>query len=117
MPVYLEEAAQLDAVVTAAEAVGAEHGIPAGHEGPDLVGKRADVVGGGDERPATAGERALHPGRARLLGRVEAVPALRFEPLAAKLGEARHAPDVARDPEVGLEPVPARKHLAQARAG
>ena len=52
---------QLDAVVAAAEAVGAEHGIAAGDEGPDLVGERPHVVGRGDERPGPAGERRSRP--------------------------------------------------------
>ena len=34
--------------VAAAEAVGAEHDVVRRHEGADLVGMSADVVGGGD---------------------------------------------------------------------
>ena len=48
--VDFEEAAQVGAGVGAAEAVGAQDRVMARHEGADLVGEGAHVIGGGDGR-------------------------------------------------------------------
>ena len=110
----LEEAAQLHPVVAAPEAVGAERREAAATgERADLVGEGAHVVGRGDERAGVAVQALLDP-RAAWLGRgMQPVPALDLQPLAAQLGEARHAPDVALDAEVLTQQLGTREHLAQ----
>src|SRR5215217_4308899 len=111
--VHLEERTQRPPVVGAPEAVGAEHRVAAGHERPDLVGVGLVVVGGRDHRPGLAFQAGLDIGPARRLGRVEAVPALGAEPVAAQLGEAGGAPDVGGDPPVLGQQVGPGDHLAQ----
>src|SRR4051812_37436486 len=112
VPVDLEERAQRLAVVAAAVAVGPEHPVGRVDPGPDLVGERAHVVGGGDHRAVVALQRRLDPRLLRLLTGMQQVPALELHALAAQLGEARHAPDVGADAEVVLEQLRAGEHLA-----
>src|SRR5215213_7952886 len=111
--VNLEERAQRPPVVGAPEAVGAEHRVAAGDERADLVGVGLDVVGCRDHRPGLAFQAGLDIGLARRLGRVEAVPALGAQPVAAQLGEAGGAPDVGRDPPVLFQQVGPGDHLTQ----
>src|SRR5205823_5078302 len=75
--VDLEVLAQLAAEVAAAEAVGAQHAVAAslGDEGADLVGVAFHVVGGRDHRPGMRLQLLRDEGHARLLGRVQQVPA------------------------------------------
>src|SRR5215211_7092417 len=111
--VNLEERAQRPPVVGAPVAVGAEHRVAAGDERADLVGVGLDVVGGRDHRPALAFQAGLDIALARRLGRVEAVPALGAQPVAAQLGEAGGAPDVGRDPPVLFQQLGPGDHLTQ----
>ena len=113
MAVDLEEVAQLPAVVGAAEAVGAQHPVARRHKGADLVGEHPDVVGGGDHRPLPAAEALLDPALARRLGRVQQVPALGVDRVAAELGEAGHAPDVRGHAPIVAQQVGGGDHLAQ----
>src|SRR5215210_3055744 len=116
--VDLEEAPQLHAVLAAAEAVGAEHLVAApAHERADLLGERADVVGRGHRRALAAGQGLRDEGRPRLLGRVQAAPALGRHAVAVQLGERGDAPYVGRDAEVVAQEVGAGQHLAQDRPG
>ena len=117
VPIDLEEAAELRAVIAAAETVSAEHGVAARNEWPDLVGERAHVVGGGDERALAFFQARVDVRRALRLGRVQPVPAFCLEPFAPELGEARHAPDVRDDTEVRMQQVGGGNHLAENGAG
>ena len=72
----LEEAAQALAIVTAAEAVGAEHAIAARHVGANLIGEGADIVSRRDHRPRAIGEAGLDVTAPLRLGRMQHVPAL-----------------------------------------
>src|SRR5215216_2233473 len=113
VPVDLEEPAQLAAVVGAAEPVGPQHLVGAGHERADLVGERLDVVGGRDHRSLPAVQAGGHVALARRLGWVQQVPPLDLKGLAPQLGEAGGAPDVGVHPEVVGQQVGAGDHLAQ----
>jgi hypothetical protein len=96
--------AQRGAGVAAAEAVGAErHAAPAGRqEGADLLGHRAHVVGGDDDRPARRRELLadVAADRAR-----RAVPprGLRGDAGARQLAEAGDAPEVGGQAVLGLQ--------------
>src|SRR5690606_41769062 len=109
--------AQVGAGVRAAEAVGAQHGVGHRHEGADLVGIGAHVVGGGNGRALVAFQQLGNVGLARLLRlRVEAVPALGVEAVAAQLTYAGAGPDVGGDAEVPVQQLGRRHRLAQDRA-
>src|SRR5260221_425244 len=114
--VHLEEAAQVLARVAAPEAVGAEHLVAARHELADLVGEGAHVVGGRDHRPAGPGEALLHVRGARLLRRVQQVPARASDAVAAQLVEAGAAPYVGEHSPILLQELACGHHLAQDRA-
>ena len=60
------------ASVVAAEAVGAEDGVAHRHEGADLVGEAAHVIGGGDGRAGAPFEALGDVGFARFGFRVQA---------------------------------------------
>src|SRR5207253_6549719 len=114
----LEEVAQLGARVGAAEAVGAEHTVAAvfRDEGTDLVGKGFDVVGRCNDRSGRTLVEALGDvGDARLGLRMQHVPAIGREAVAAQLGEARRAPYIGRDAPVFFEQLSRRLDLAQYR--
>ncbi len=115
--VHLEVATQVGAGVRAAEAVGAEHGVLHRHKGADLVGKWAHVVGGGDGRALAAFQQLGDIRLARRLRlRMQAVPALGVEAVAAQLGEARAAPDIGGHAELTIEQLGGEDRLAQDRA-
>ncbi len=118
--VDLEERAQVFAGVAAAETVGAEHDVALaiGHEGADLVGVFAHVVGGGHDRArhGRPGMRDVRHARF-LVGRMQAVPALGIETVAAQLAEARARPDVRDHAEFLLQQLRRRDAFAQDRAG
>src|SRR5476649_3014338 len=96
MAVDLEELAQFLARVGTAEAVGAEHAVlPAPRdERADLVGEGLDVIGGCHHRPGMAPEALLDPGDSWRFGRMQQIPALAVQSLAAQLGETGAAPDI-----------------------
>src|SRR5690606_11565727 len=117
MLVDLEKLPQRLAPVASAVSVGAERDVAAGHPLPNLVGHGLHVVRRRDERPLSAVEALCDVARARLLERMQLVPALDGERLAAQLAEARHAPHVRVDLEVLVENLRRCLHLAQDRAG
>src|SRR5690606_15374847 len=111
--VDFEEVAQLGARVAAAEAVGAQHLVFAGRNPlANLVGEQLHVVGGGDHRAFAAFQALLDVALALLLGRVQAVPAIDRQAVAAQLVEAGHAPDVGAHAHLG-EDVHRSAHFAQ----
>src|SRR5262245_51172748 len=116
--VDLEEVTQLLARVGPPEPVGAEHaiGLALRHERPDLVGERLDVVGRGDDRPLASFQASLDVRLPRLVRRMQHVPPVGIQTVAAQLGEARAAPDVGGHTPVLLEQLRARDHFAQDRA-
>ena len=113
--VDLEEASQRGAVVASPEAVGPEHPVAVRRrdERSDAVGDGTNVVGGGNDRPGASGERGLDKRLLRLSHGVQTVPTLGLHAVAAKLGKARHAPDIRRDSEVGRKDVGGRLDLAK----
>src|SRR5258706_315477 len=116
----LEEMAQLGARVGTAEAVGAEHAVGAvfRDERPDLVGEGLDVIGCGDHGSRRALVQAFGDiGNARLGFRMQHVPALGREAVAAQLGEAGRAPHVRGHAPVLLEELGGSFDFAQDRAG
>jgi len=114
--VHLEKAAQLAAVVAAAEPIGTEHGV-APARGLDvlahLVGIVAHVVGGGDDRAVVTFEALLDMAPARGFSRMQPVPAFSGHAVAAQFVVARRAPHVGDDAEVVLEQVGREHHFAQ----
>src|SRR5690606_26423958 len=111
--VDFEEVAQLGVRVAAAEAVGAQHLVFAGRNPlANLVGEQLHVVGGGDHRAFAAFQALLDVALARLLGRVQTVPAIDRQAVAAQLVEAGHAPDVGAHAHLG-EDVHRSAHFAQ----
>src|SRR6185312_15603121 len=92
--VDLEVPAQRRAGIGAAEPIGAEADITAGHPLANLVGHRAQVVGRGDERALRILQALLHVRRACLVTGVQQIPTLALERLAAQLTEARDGEDV-----------------------
>src|SRR5690606_22250530 len=117
MLVDLEKLPQRLPPVASAVSVGAERDVAAGHPLPNLVGHGLHVVRRRDERTLSAVEALCDVARARLLERMQLVPALDGERLAAQLAEARHAPHVRVDLEVLVENLRRCLHLAQDRAG
>jgi hypothetical protein len=65
MTIHLEELPQLDAVVAAAEAVGAERYVAPRNLAADLVGGRSHVVGRGHDGAAWPFERRFDVALAR----------------------------------------------------
>ena len=111
--VHLEEAAQVGAGVRTAEAVGAQHGVAHRHEGADLVGIGAHVVGGGNGRTITAFQQRGDIRLALFAFRVEAVVALHVEAVAAQFVEAGAGPDVGGDAEVLVQQLGRGHHFTQ----
>ena len=99
--VDLEVAAEVLAVVAAAEAVGAEGGEAALavelQPGREDIGQGLHVVAGGDDGALGAFEGGFDVGLALGLGGMQAVPALGGDGLAAQLGVAGDAPDIGGD--------------------
>src|SRR5262249_4765784 len=115
----LEERTEIRTRIAAAEAVRAEHDVALAvrHERADLVGVFAHVVGRRDRGAGAVLEALRDVRRARLfLHRMQAIPALDVEAVAAQLREARARPDVADDAELLLEQLGRRDDFAQDRA-
>src|ERR1700733_14018212 len=111
--VHLEVPAQLRARIGAPVAVGAERHVAAAHPLADLVRDAAHVVGRRHHRSLAAFQHLPHVGNARRLLRVQHVPALAFERLAAQLAETGDRQHVRRDAVVVLENLRRRLALAQ----
>ena len=116
-PVDFEKPAQRFARVAAAVAVGPECHVAARHPGADEVGKRADVVARRDDRSGRVRKARLDIARALRRRRMQRIPALDCEPVAAQLGEARHAPDVRGDAEFLFEHLGRGQCFTQDRSG
>src|SRR5690606_4715608 len=99
----LEEVAQLATTVAAAEAVGAQCLQVTRYPLTDLVSEELHVVGGGNHRTATAGQVLLDIAQTLGFGRMQAVPALHGQAIAAQFVEAGHAADVRADAVVVLK--------------
>src|SRR6202050_849651 len=95
--IHLEMAAQCRARIRAAVAVGAERHVAAVDPLADLVGHDAHVVGRRHHRSLVAVQHLPHVGHARGFARVQQVPALDLERLAAQLAETGDRHDVRRD--------------------
>src|SRR5579864_8256187 len=114
--VDLEVPPQRRARVRAAEAIGAERHVASVHPLADLVGHRAHVIGRRNHRALAPMQHLPHVRHARRLARVQQVPALALERLAAQLAEAGHRQHVGRDAVVVLEELRRREALTQDRA-
>src|SRR5690606_21263901 len=117
MPIHPEELPQRLAPVASAVSVLAERHVPAGHPLANLGRHGLHVIRRRDERPLAAAQTLRDIARARLLERMQLVPALHREGLAAQLAEARDAEDVRIDLEPLVEDPRGRLHLTQNRAG
>ena len=95
--VDFEVAAEVLAVVGAAEAVGAERAEAASRARGEGVGQGLHVVAGGDDGAGGVAERRDDVGDALLGGGVQAVEALGVEAVAAELVVAGDGPDVGGD--------------------
>ena len=83
MAVDLEELAQLLARIRAAESISTEGSDATAREKrTDLIGKKLDVISRRDDRSAAVFEAGLQVRYARLLLRMEPVPALRGQCVA-----------------------------------
>lgn len=100
VPIHFEEPAQVGTRVRTTEAVGTQHGVVHRHEGADLVGEGAHVIRGGDGRALAAFQQLGDERLALFAFRVQAVPALGVEAVAAQFVEAGAGPDVGGDAEV-----------------
>ena len=117
MLVDLEEASQRLARVAASVAVRTQRHELAGHPALDLVRHDFHIVGSGNVRPLPLGETGLEVAAARSIVRVQLVPALDCQRLAAQLVETGHRPDVGRNVEVFFQHFGRRYHFPQDGAG
>src|SRR5208283_5947100 len=113
--VDLEEAPQLGTRIAAAKPVGSERDVRLLQPRPYLVRYVAHVVGLGDDRAVPLAEQVVHEGAARRRVRMQQVPALACERLAAQLAEARDRIHIGRDAEVTLQDIGRRQAFAQDR--
>ena len=98
--VDFEMLAQRLARIRATVAVRAERHETARHPALYLVGHDLHVIRCGDVRPRPVGEALLQVALAGFLVRVQLVPSLHLERIAAQFIEARYRPNVARDAEI-----------------
>src|SRR5512135_2876290 len=110
--IHLEEVAQFLARVGTAETIGAQRLVLRFHEGADLVGVGTDIVGRGDHR-RLAVQALSDIARTGFGFRMQCVPALAIDTVAAQLVEAGHAPDVGSDAEILLQQLGGCDHFAQ----
>src|SRR4030095_2871879 len=115
--VDLEEPAQPFARVRSPEAVGAEHDIAASHEGANLVGVRAHVIGRGNDGARRILEAGLDVPGLRLGGGIHEALACNAHAVAGKLGEARATPEVGLHVPVALQKIGSGDHFTKDRAG
>src|SRR5690606_11670018 len=113
MPIHLEELPQRLAPVASAVSVRAERDVPAGHPLANLVRHGLHVIRRRDERPLAAAQTLRDIARARLLERMQLVPALHREGLAAQPAEARDAEDVRIDLEPLVEDPRSEEHTSE----
>src|SRR5690606_15971478 len=116
--VQFEVMAQPLTGVRTAVAVGAEHaiGLALGHERTDLIGEHLHVVGSRDRRPFAILQALLDVRQTRRLGRVQHVPAIRVQAVAAQFVETRAAPDVGGDAPVCFQQIGRGDDFAEDRA-
>src|SRR4030095_7206134 len=115
--VDLEELAQLDAVVAAPEAVGAQRDVAPRNVTAHLVGVVAHVICRGNDRPGVPFERRFDVALPARLGWVQEVVPVGAHAVAAQLVEARRAPEIGVHFPVVAQQVRGRDDLAQDRAG
>lgn len=84
IPIHLKMPSQVLARIRAPEPIRPRHGVPQRHEPADLLGIRANVIGGDERRALAAFEQLRHIRLARFGFGVEAVPAFSVDAVARK---------------------------------